>query len=137
MKLIKNIVIFLAFGAIYYVLESIWKGSFEHWYIFILGGLISTLISNINEKIEWDMPFFQQATIGLGVAIFSEAFVGIVLNIILNLNIWHYDRLTFFWHQCSLSSCVLWFILSIACILFDDWLRWRLLGEEKPHYSLR
>jgi hypothetical protein len=59
MKWIKNIIIFLVFGAIYYVLESIWKGAFEHWSIFVLGGLIGALISNINEKIEWKMPFFQ------------------------------------------------------------------------------
>jgi len=59
MKWIKSIIVFLVFGAIYYVLESIWKSSFEHWSIFILGGLIGVLISNVNEKIDWNMSFFQ------------------------------------------------------------------------------
>ena len=136
-RFLKDIILFLIFGAIYYVLECIWKDSLSHWTVFVLGGLICVLIGGVNEKIEWDMPFFQQCTIGMGVAIFSEAFVGIILNIILKLNVWHYTRLSFFWHQCSVPFCIIWFILASACIVLDDVLRWKMFGEEKPHYRLR
>lgn len=136
-RLLKNIILFLIFGAIYYACECIWKGGWSHWTMFMLGGLVGVLIGGINEKIEWNMPFSQQCTIGMGVAIFSEAFAGIILNIILKLHIWHYTRLSFFWHQCSLPFCIIWFILASACIVLDDVLRWKLFGEEKPHYRLR
>lgn len=134
---LKNLILFLIFGAIYFCLECAWRGHLTHWTMFILGGLVGVLIGGINERIEWDMPFFQQSTIGMGVAIFSEAVAGIVLNIFLQLNIWHYTKLAFFWNQCSLPFCIIWFILAMVCIVLDDFLRWKLFGEEKPHYRLR
>lgn len=134
---LKNLILFLIFGAIYFCLECAWRGHLTHWTMFILGGLVGVLIGGINERIEWNMPFFQQSTIGMGVAIFSEAVAGIVLNIFLQLNIWHYTKLAFFWNQCSLPFCIIWFILAMVCIVLDDFLRWKLFGEEKPHYRLR
>lgn len=136
-RFLKDFILFLIFGAIYFCLECAWRGHLTHWTMFILGGLVGVLIGGINERIEWDMPFFQQCTIGMGVAIFSEAVAGIVLNILLQLNIWHYTKLAFFWNQCSLPFCIIWFVLATVCIVLDDFLRWKLFGEEKPHYRLR
>lgn len=136
-RFLKDFILFLIFGAIYFCLECVWRGHLTHWTMLILGGLVGVLIGGINEKIEWDMPLFQQSTIGMGIAIFSEAVVGIILNIFLQLNIWHYTKLAFFWNQCSLPFCIIWFVLAIVCILLDDFLRWKLFGEEKPHYRLR
>lgn len=134
---IKNLILFIIFGLIYYGLESIWKGAPTHWTIFALGGTIGFLIGDINGKIHWEMPIFQQTTIGLGVAIFSDAVAGVILNILLRLNIWQYTKFEFFWGQCSLPFCLIWLVLSTLCILLDDQIRWRFLGEEKPHYKLR
>lgn len=136
-RLLKDAIIFIIFGAIYFGLECLWKGRLTHWTMFLLGGLVGMLIGNINEKISWDMPIFQQATIGMGVAIFCEAAAGIVLNIILKLHVWEYRRMTFFWGQCSVPFCIIWLVLSFVCIYVDDLLRWKLFGEEKPHYRLR
>ena len=136
-RFLKDFILFLIFGAIYFCLEYVWRGHLTHWSMFILGGLVGVLIGGINETIEWDMPFFQQCTIGMGVAIFSEAVAGIVLNILLQLNIWHYTKLAFFWNQCSLPFCIIWFVLAAVCIVLDDFLIWKLFGEEKPHYRLR
>lgn len=134
---LKNMALFVIFGALYYGLECLWKGYPTHWTIFLLGGIVGFLIGDINGKIHWKMPFFQQCTIGMGVAIFSEAVAGIILNIILKLNVWSYQRMAFFWNQCSLPFCVIWLFLSAACIILDDFLRWKLFGEEKPHYTWR
>lgn len=134
---IKNWALFFIFGLIYFALESIWKGSMTHWTMFILGGIVGFLIGDINEKISWDMPFLQQCTIGMGVAIFSEAVAGVILNIILNLNLWHYTTMTFFWGQCSLPFCVIWFFLSSFAIVLDDIIRWKIFGEDQPHYRWR
>ena len=136
-RVFKDLILFVIFGALYFGLECIWKGAATHWTMFVVGGLMGVLIGGINEKIGWDMPVFQQCTIGMGVAIFCEAAVGIVLNILLGLDVWHYTKMAFFWNQCSLPFCVIWFVLGSMCIFLDDWLRWKLFGEEKPHYKLR
>lgn len=136
-RVFKDLILFVIFGAIYFGLECIWKGAATHWTMFLVGGLIGVLIGGINEKIEWDVPIFQQCTISMGVAIFCEAALGIVLNILLRLDVWHYTKMAFFWNQCSLPFCVIWFVLGSACIFLDDWLRWKLFGKEKPHYKLR
>lgn len=136
-EFIKNMILFIIFGAIYFGLECLWKGSLTHWTMFLLGGVVGFLIGDINEKIHWEMPFMQQATIGMGVAIFAEAVAGIILNIILDLKLWHYSTMTFFWGQCSLPFCIIWLFLSAACIVLDDWIRWKFFGEEKPHYRWR
>lgn len=134
---LKNLFLFVLFGAIYFGLECLWKGHATHWTMFLLGGTVGFLIGDINEKIHWNMPFMQQCTIGMGVAVFSEAVAGIILNVILKLDIWHYHHMAFFWHQCSLPFCIIWLILSAACIVLDDFIRWKLFGEEKPHYRWR
>ena len=136
-RIFKDLILFVIFGAIYFGLECIWTGAATHWTMFLVGGLMGVLIGGINEKIGWDMPIFQQCTISMGVAIFCEAAVGIVLNILLGLDVWHYTKMAFFWNQCSLPFCVIWFVLGSICIFLDDWLRWKLFGEEKPHYKLR
>lgn len=133
-KFLHNLILFTVFGTIYFILECIWKGQLTHWTMFLLGGIVGFLIGDINEKIHWNMPFLQQCTIGMGVAVFSEAVAGILLNIVFKLNIWHYQRMAFFWNQCSLPFCIIWLFLSAACIVLDDFLRWKLFGEEKPHY---
>lgn len=133
----RQLILFIVFGVVYFGIEYLWRGQDTHWILFFLGGFISFLIQDINGKIHWKMPFLQQCTIGMGVAIFSEAVAGIILNIILGLDIWHYRSMTFFWHQCNLPFCIIWLFLSAACIVFDDWLRWKYFNEEKPHYSWR
>lgn len=133
----KDFILFVVFGAIYYGLECLWTGALTHWTVFLMGGLMSILIGNINGKVHWKTPFFQQCTIGMGTAVFAEAAIGIILNIFLKLEVWHYTKMAFFWNQCSLPFCVIWFILAAICIVFDDLLRWKILGEEKPHYRLR
>lgn len=136
-RIFKDLILFVIFGLIYFAMEFLWKGYLTHWTMFVLGGFIAVLIGGINEKIDWDMPIFQQGTIGLGIAVVCEAVAGILLNIILGLHIWEYRRMTFFWGQCSLPFCAIWLILAFVCIFLDDFLRWKLFGEEKPHYRWR
>jgi hypothetical protein len=88
--LLKDLILFTIFGTVYFLLECLWKGQITHWTMFLLGGIVGFLIGDINEKIHWNMPFLQQCTIGMGVAVFSEAVAGIILNIVFKLNIWHY-----------------------------------------------
>jgi hypothetical protein len=136
-KILKNYCLFMIFGAIYGLIETIWKGHITHWSMFILGGLAGVLIGSINEYIPWDIPFWKQCVIGMILATLLEGIIGIIVNVHFNLGIWHYTELTFFYNQCSIPFCIAWFFLSGFCIMLDDWFRWQLFGEEKPHYRLK
>lgn len=133
----KNLILFIIFGVIYFALECIWKGEASHWTMYVLGGLVGVLIGGINETLNWDMPLWQQSLIGMSIATICEAAGGLLLNVYLHLNIWHYNVLAFFQGQCSVPFCLIWLALSLVCILLDDFLRWKLFGEEKPHYKWR
>ena len=54
--LLKNIILFIVFGAIYFGLECLYKGHITHWSMFVLAGFIGILIGGINEYIPWEMP---------------------------------------------------------------------------------
>ena len=136
-QLPKYLILFLIFGAIYFEIECIWKGHLTHWSMFVLAGMIGILIGSINERIPWEMPFWQQCTIGMIIATLGEGITGIIVNKILGLNVWHYNILPFFYGQCSIPFMIAWFFLAGACIVMDDYIRWQWFDEEKPHYKLR
>lgn len=133
-KWLKNIILFIVFGAIYFGIECIWKGHLTHWSMFILAGMIGVLIGGINECIPWEMPFWQQCCIGMILATLGEGITGLIVNLWLNLNVWHYNLLPFFWGQCSVPFMCAWFVLAGVCIFLDDLIRWKWFGETKPHY---
>ena len=137
MKLfIKHFILFLIFGTIYFILESIWKGHLTHWTMFCLAGLIGVAIGSINEYIPWEMPFLYQSIIGMIVATVAEGLSGLILNVWLQLNIWDYSHTFghFFFNQCSIPFCAIWLLLAAACIVIDDYIRWKFFNEKFPNY---
>lgn len=134
-KLLKYIILFLIFGTIYFGIECMWKGHLTHWSMFILAGIIGILIGGINEYIPWEMPFVQQCGIGMILATLGEGITGLIVNVWLGLNVWHYNLLPFFWGQCSVPFCIAWFFLAGLCILIDDLIRWKWFNEEEPWYK--
>jgi hypothetical protein len=135
--LLKNIVLFIVFGAIYFGIECLWKGHLTHWSMFVLAGFIGVLIGSINEYISWEVPFWRQCVEGMVLSVMGEAAVGAIVNIKLGLNVWHYEVLPFFWGQCSVPFAVAWLFLSGICIIIDDYIRWKWFGEEEPYYTWR
>ena len=133
-RLLKYLILFIVFGAIYFGIECAWKGYLTHWSMFVLAGAVGILIGGINECIPWEMPFWQQCSIGMIIATLAEGITGLIVNQWLGLGVWHYNLLVFFWGQCSLPFMVAWFFLAGICILIDDWLRWKWFNEEEPYY---
>ena len=136
-QLCKNIILFVFFGALYFAIECAWKGHLTHWSMFVLAGFIGILIGSINEYIPWEVPFWRQCLEGMIMATLGEAATGLIVNLKFGLNVWHYDKLAFFWGQCSVPFCIAWFFLAGLCILLDDWIRWKFFDEEKPHYTFK
>ena len=135
--LLKNIILFIIFGTIYFGIECIWKGHLTHWSMFVLAGMIGLLIGGINECIPWEMPFQYQCGIGMIIATLGEGITGLIVNKLFNLNVWHYNILPFFWGQCSVPFMCAWFLLAGVCIIIDDLIRWKWFGEEKPKYYFK
>lgn len=136
-RVIKDSVIFLLFGAVYFLLETIWKGHPTHWSMFILGGLCGLAVGKINEYLPWEMSYWIQCVIGTITITLLEGCAGLVLNVWLHLDIWDYSHMfgTFFYGQCCVPFCCLWFLLAGAGIIIDDFLRYKLFGERYPLYN--
>lgn len=103
----------------------------------IVGGLAFYLIGCINEYIEWDMPLYRQMAIGMSIITVLEFAAGIIVNLILGWSVWDYSNAPLnILGQICLPFCIIWFFLSFPAIIVDDYLRYYLFGEEKPHYNL-
>jgi len=105
--------------------------------MFLAGGLCFVLIGMINHYFPWSLGIAQQALIGAAIITFIELACGLIVNIWLGLDIWDYSHLPLnFIGQISLLFFFLWIPLAVVAIFLDDWLRYKLFDEEKPHYTI-
>jgi uncharacterized membrane protein len=136
-ELIKCGILFLIGGCLYYCIEILWRGH-SHWTMAVVGGICFLVIGGLNNYIPWEMPLWKQAGVGALFVTAMEFVVGIPLNLMLGLHIWDYSSLPFnLLGQICLPFTVLWFFLALLCIFVDDWLRYVLFNEERPHYHWR
>lgn len=123
-------------GAVYVLLEMLWRG-YSHWTMFLLGAVCFILIGLVNEVFEWDTPLILQMFCGCAIITALEFVTGCIVNLWLGWDVWDYSRYKFnVLGQISLRSSVGWYFLSLVGIFLDDWLRYKLFGEEKPHYKI-
>lgn len=134
--LLKYLFLFLVGGAIYCVIELLYRG-YTHPSMYILGGLCFIVCGLFNEIFEWDTPLLIQMLLS-SIAITDLEFItGIIVNLILHLNVWDYSDLPFnLLGQICLPFCIIWFFLSLIGIVLDDYLRYYFFNEEKPKYKL-
>ena len=123
-------------GAVYALLEVFCRG-FSHWSMIILGGVCFVAVGLLNEILPWDMPLCLQMVCGSIIITALEFCCGCIVNIGLGWAVWDYSGERFnLLGQICLKFSVLWFFVSAVAIVLDDWLRWKIFGEEKPHYTL-
>ena len=139
--LIKNVckifILFAIGGFIYYLIEIIYRG-YSHWTMIILGGVCFIAIGSINEFISWELLFLKQCIIGSIIVTFLEFITGCIVNICLIWNVWDYSNVPFnILGQICVPFSLIWIIISGIAIILDDWLRYYLFNEEKPHYRFR
>lgn len=95
------------------------------------------LVGLINEFLPWDMDLIIQSLIGACIITVAELITGIIVNIWLGLGVWDYSNLPFnFMGQICLPFFFAWILLSCIAIFLDDYMRYRLFGEECPRYSI-
>lgn len=121
-------------GTAYYCLELLYRG-WSHPSMFLVGGLCFWLVGCVNEVLPWDIPLWLQAVAGAVCITLVEFFSGCIINLWLGLAVWSYADQPFnFLGQVCLSASLTWLLLSFPAILLDDWLRWQMWEEERPHY---
>ena len=133
---LKQLVLWIIGGIIYVIIELLWRGR-SHWTMFIVGGLCFIFIGLINEVIPWSMKLRYQGIIGALIVTIVEFISGCIINIGLGWAVWDYSNLPFnILGQVCLLFTFLWFFVSLIGIVLDDYLRYWLFNEEKPHYEL-
>lgn len=135
-KVKKYGVLALIGGIIYGAIEVACRGH-THWTMVILGGVCFVAVGLINEIIPWEMPLTVQMLIGSIIITALEFGCGCIVNLWLGWDVWDYSKLwgNFLGQICPLYS-VIWYFVSLIAILLDDWLRYWLFLEDRPHYRL-
>lgn len=135
-KVIKILILASIGGLLYLGTELLWRGH-SHWTMFLLGGICFVFIGAINEYIPWHMPLWQQAFIGAGIITGLEFLTGCIVNLGLGWNVWDYSGLPGnVLGQICLPYMLLWVLVTLVAIVLDDWLRYWMFREERPHYCL-
>ncbi len=135
-RLIKYFTLFLWGGFMYYCVEMLARG-YSHPSMFIVGGACFVLIGLINNLLPWEMPLLLQMLMAAVIIVVAEFIAGCIVNLWLGLGVWDYSNLPFnIMGQVCLSYFMVWYCLSVVAIVFDDYLRWWIYGEEKPRYVL-
>lgn len=131
----KHTIIFSLGGIFYLMIEMLWRG-YSHWSMFVLGGTCFLVIGLINEHSRGKIILPVQMLIGASTITILEFMVGYIVNIKLGLDVWsYYDMPYNIMGQVCLPYMILWLFLSLGCIFVDDYLRYRLFGEEKQKYK--
>lgn len=135
-KLGKLLILFLCGGSAYVLIEFLFRGH-SHWSMFLLGGFVFVEIGGLNELFKWDMSLALQGVIGAFIITVSELAAGLLLNVWLKLDVWDYSHMPLnFLGQICLPFSIAWIFVSIAAVIFDDFLRHWMFDEDYPHYKL-
>ncbi len=137
-QLYKDLLLIFIMGALYMVLEGVWRG-WTNISMLLVGGFCAFLIGRLNEHPEfYDKKMWQECLIGTVIALLVEFGSGCILNLWLGFNIWSYAGV--FGNilgQVCLPYAGLWFLLIPFAIYVDDYLRYRLFAEKEPNGILK
>lgn len=132
----KQAVLALIGGFVYGAMELLCRGH-THWTMVVLGGICFVCIGLLNEVIPWEMPLTVQMLCGAIIITALEFACGCIVNVWLGWGVWDYSAE---WGNLMGQICprytVIWYFVSLIAILLDDWIRWQIFGEDKPHYRV-
>lgn len=134
----SNVVIFLVCGCLYYIIEMIIKRD-SHWSMILCAGVASVITGLLNNIYSYDMLLQLQMLVGAMVTTICEGLTGLLLVDIYGENtVWNYSELwgTFFYGQCNIFFCIIWFFLMFIAILIADSIDYYLFDGERPYYRL-
>ena len=132
----KYMILFAIGGMAYFLLEVLVRG-YSHYSMFLCGGACFLCWGLLNENMKIKMSFISQMVLS-ALIITALAFItGLIVNIWLKMDIWDYSQLPYnFMGQICLLYSIFWFLVSSVAIVLDDFLRYKIFNEEKPHYKI-
>ena len=132
----KYMILFAIGGMAYFLLEVLVRG-YSHYSMFLCGGACFLCCGLLNENMKIKMSFISQMVLSALNITALEFITGLIVNILLKMDIWDYSQLPYnFMGQICLLYSIFWFLVSSVAIVLDDFLRYKIFNEEKPHYKI-
>ena len=132
----KYTILFAIGGMAYFLLEVLVRG-YSHYSMFLCGGACFLCCGLLNENVKIKISFISQMVLSSVIITVLELITGFIVNVWLKMDIWDYWHLPYnFKGQICLLYSVFWFLISSVAIVLDDFLRYKLFNEEKPHYKI-
>lgn len=129
-------------GTLYFLLEVAYKTATGHqesisWTMLVLAIILCIPVERAGYQLPWECPLWLQAMACAALVTITEFAAGCVLNLWLGLDIWDYSDIPFnLLGQICLPFSLAWWVLCFAFIPVFDWLRWAVIGGEKPKYYI-
>ena len=89
---VKHLILMMIGGALYVLLELLWRG-YSHWTMFFLGGTCFVVLGLLNEVVPWEVPLWRQALLGTALVTVAEFTVGCVVNLWFGWQVWNYSHM--------------------------------------------
>ncbi len=122
MKQIEKICVFLAGGAIYGILEMLWRG-YTHWSMVLAGGVAFLLLHTLNGRMR-SRGLIVRCLIGAAIITSVELVAGLIFNVWLGMDVWDYSAMR--WNllgQICPMFTVIWFLLCIPAFYLSSAVR--------------
>ena len=140
-RVIQIIIIFLLCGAVYSIMEILFKGPERgtHWSMFVLAGVSGVIfIDGLNNVFSYEMDYLLQGFICSFMITIWEYFIGNIFN--QDYSIWDYRNMPFnFEGQICLPFALLWFVLALIFIPVLDYIEWKIFKykyDTPPYYKI-
>ena len=127
-------------GTVYFLLEVVWKlarGEPERisWTMLVVAMLLTVAVERCGYQLPWHVPLWLQALACAILVTIVEFISGLILNVWLGLGIWDYSGLRWnLFGQICPQFAVLWWALCAAFIPVFDWMRYAVMGGQRPKY---
>lgn len=132
----KWVFLFCTGGVLYWCMEMMARGR-SHWTMVIVGGICFFLCGVLNEIFTFSMPLLLQGVLGAVLITVVEFISGCIINLCYCMEVWDYSNFPLnVLGQICLPFSILWIFVAILAVIIDDYLRYWLFDEEKPHYKI-
>lgn len=141
-NVVLSVLLWFFGGTLYFFLEVAYKtasGSPERisWTMLLLAIFLCIPIEQAGYQLPWETPLWLQALACAALVTLVEFVSGCVLNLWLGLDIWDYSDLPLnLLGQICLPFSVVWLVLCFLFIVVFDWIRYAIIGGDKPSYYL-
>lgn len=129
-------------GTVYFLIEVAYKTVTEaperiSWTMLVLAVFLCVPVERAGAELPWECPLWLQAAVCAALVTVAELVAGLILNIWLKLGIWDYFGIPFnLWGQVCLPFSLAWWVLCLVFIPVFDWLRWAIVGGDRPKYYI-